>query len=179
MLKILFSLGCALLFYNRRFTAVFAAYIFFLFFIFLPYLVSPFRGVVGLMLDELGVALILLSLWVSGGMFLATGGLGFVRQESFYVLIGALCLILAVGFTCSSAGAFYIFFELSLIPITAIVLGWGYQPERFQASNYLVLYTVTASLPLLISIVYVYYLNGHCSFFLSLWKGVSFYNPSL
>lgn len=168
MLKILFSLGCVLFFYNKRITLVFARYIFFLFTSFLPYLVSPFRGVGGLMLDDLRTTLILLSLWVRGAIFLATGGLGFARLEFFYLLVGSLCLVLVVGFRCSRAAFFYIFFELSLIPITVMVLGWGYQPERFQASNYLVLYTVRASLPLLVRITYLYYINGHCSFFLGL-----------
>jgi NADH-ubiquinone oxidoreductase chain 4 len=33
-------------------------------------------------------------------------------------------------------------------------VGWGYQPERLQAGIYLLLYTIFASLPLLISIFF-------------------------
>jgi NADH-ubiquinone oxidoreductase chain 4 len=74
---------------------------------------------------------------------------------------------------------FYVFFEFSLIPITGIVLGWGYQPERLQARNYLVLYTVLASLPLLVSVLFIYGINGHVSFFLLGWCSVRFYRVGI
>lgn len=45
---------------------------------------------------------------------------------------------------------FYFIFETALLPIFLLVLGWGYQPERLSASLNLFLYTVTASLPLLV-----------------------------
>lgn len=48
---------------------------------------------------------------------------------------------------------FYIFFEASLIPIFLIIIGWGYQPERLQASIYILFYTLFASLPLLVIIL--------------------------
>lgn len=40
-------------------------------------------------------------------------------------------------------------FEISLIPIFILVIGWGYQPERTKASIRLLFYTLTGSLPLL------------------------------
>uniref|UniRef100_A0AAU6PBZ4 NADH-ubiquinone oxidoreductase chain 4 n=1 Tax=Tituria planata TaxID=3133672 RepID=A0AAU6PBZ4_9HEMI len=60
---------------------------------------------------------------------------------------------------------FYITFELSLIPMMIIILGWGYQPERMMAGLYLLFYTMTASLPLLISIFYLYK-NNYTDLFL-------------
>jgi NADH:ubiquinone oxidoreductase subunit 4 (subunit M) len=36
-----------------------------------------------------------------------------------------------------------------------LIIAWGYQPERSQASIYLIIYTVTASLPILASIIKV------------------------
>jgi len=36
-----------------------------------------------------------------------------------------------------------------------IVIGWGYQPERLQASVYLLFYTLFASLPLLVVIILI------------------------
>lgn len=50
---------------------------------------------------------------------------------------------------------FYIIFEFSLIPTLLLIIGWGYQPERLQAGLYLLFYTLTASLPLLISILII------------------------
>ena len=51
---------------------------------------------------------------------------------------------------------FYFFFEISLIPTLLIITGWGYQPERLQAGIYFILYTLTASLPLLISLFIIH-----------------------
>lgn len=60
--------------------------------------------------------------------------------------------------------SFYIFFEGSLIPIYLLIVGWGYQPERLQAGIYLLLYTIFASLPLLISVIYTGSVIGGYSF---------------
>jgi len=46
--------------------------------------------------------------------------------------------------------SFYILFELRLIPTLFIVFFFGYQPEKIQASMYLLIYTVLSSLPLLL-----------------------------
>ena len=48
----------------------------------------------------------------------------------------------------------YIIFELRLIPIFFILVGWGYQPERVRASKAIFIYTVWGSLPLLVVILY-------------------------
>lgn len=45
---------------------------------------------------------------------------------------------------------------MSLIPTLYLILGWGYQPERIIAGFYLLFYTLLASLPLLIGIIYIY-----------------------
>jgi hypothetical protein len=37
-----------------------------------------------------------------------------------------------------------------LLPISLIILGWGYQPERSSAFVYMFLFTVRAALPLLL-----------------------------
>lgn len=61
--------------------------------------------------------------------------------------------ILVAVFTVLSPLMFYLLFEVSLIPILLIVLGWGYQPERLEAGLALLLYTALASLPLLATIL--------------------------
>lgn len=55
---------------------------------------------------------------------------------------------------------FYFFFESSLIPTLFLILGWGYQPERLQAGFYIIIYTVRASIPLFISLCWVWYVLG-------------------
>jgi len=49
--------------------------------------------------------------------------------------------------------SFYILFELVLIPTLLLVTKIGYQPERLQAGIYLIIYTILASLPLLLGIL--------------------------
>jgi len=64
--------------------------------------------------------------------------------------------------------SFYIIFESRLIPTLFLILGWGYQPERVQAGIYLLFYTLLASLPLLVGILFIYNsLGSLCLFLLS------------
>nr|YP_011014032.1 NADH dehydrogenase subunit 4 [Unio gontierii]WQA10113.1 NADH dehydrogenase subunit 4 [Unio gontierii] len=79
-------------------------------------------------------------------------------EFTFSVLV--LTLVLVFCFSVGSLLNFYIMFEFSLIPILLIILGWGYQPERLQAGKYMLLYTVSASLPLLILIVLIFTKGG-------------------
>jgi len=55
---------------------------------------------------------------------------------------------------------FTFFFEISLVPTLLIILGWGYQPERLQAGVYFLFYTLGASLPLLLVLIYYFYWRG-------------------
>lgn len=101
------------------------------------------------------------------------------NREALFFFISRLIFILVIAFSVSDLTLFYIFFEASLIPITVIVLGWGYQPERVQARNYLVLYTMTARLPLLRRILYIGHVNRHISFFLVQWRCGCFYRAEV
>ena len=47
-----------------------------------------------------------------------------------------------------------------------MILGWGYQPERVQAGIYLLFYTLLASLPLLVGILFLYNSLGSLCLFL-------------
>lgn len=57
-----------------------------------------------------------------------------------------ICLILC--FSGSDILVFYVFFERRVIPVFCIVLGLGGQPERGEASLYLIFYTLAGSFPL-------------------------------
>lgn len=48
---------------------------------------------------------------------------------------------------------FYVFFEVSLVPIFFIISLWGYQEERFNAAFYIISYTLIFSLPFLLYII--------------------------
>nr|YP_010429318.1 NADH dehydrogenase subunit 4 [Glossodoris acosti]USQ67497.1 NADH dehydrogenase subunit 4 [Glossodoris acosti] len=87
--------------------------------------------------------------------FLAMIGTPEEKSSYFYVLcLLFLCLALVLAFSSSNLMMFYVFFEISLVPTLVLIIGWGYQPERLQAGTYMMLYTVGASLPLLLLILW-------------------------
>lgn len=70
-------------------------------------------------------------------------------------LITRIIVILIIIIITYNLFFFYILFELSVIPIFLIVMGWGYQPERFSASFSLFFYTVSCSMPLIVSLIFL------------------------
>jgi len=74
----------------------------------------------------------------------------------FLFVVLFLTIILYCTFRRVGLLSFYVFFESRLIPTLFLILGWGYQPERVQAGIYLLFYTLLASLPLLVGILFVY-----------------------
>ena len=54
---------------------------------------------------------------------------------------------------------FYVRFELTLFPILLIIIGWGYQPERFSAGFALIIYTIVGSLPFFIILILISLFN--------------------
>lgn len=104
--------------------------------------------------DNLRFFLALLSLWVTFLIFMIRFYLKFAfkNYELFTLLCVSILVFLLFSFSTNNLLMFYILFEASLIPIFLLVIGWGYQPERVGASYYLLFYTLTASLPLLLGI---------------------------
>jgi NADH-ubiquinone oxidoreductase chain 4 len=74
-------------------------------------------------------------------------------QISLTLSLILICLV--ITFISSNLFIFYIMFEIVLIPTLIIITKLGNQPERLQAGLYLILYTITASLPLLIGILII------------------------
>lgn len=87
----------------------------------------------------------------------------------FLLTLTTLSLRLVLAFAAPWLTIFYVFFEASLLPTLMLVILWGYQPERLQAGTYLILYTVGASLPLLISVLLLYFSNNHSTFLFVMW----------
>nr|YP_004222545.1 NADH dehydrogenase subunit 4 [Micromelo undatus]ABK92263.1 NADH dehydrogenase subunit 4 [Micromelo undatus] len=77
-----------------------------------------------------------------------------VKSKFYVTCILSLGLFLLLAFSQSNSLMFYIFFEASLIPTLLLIVGWGYQPERLQAGTYMMLYTVGASLPFLVLLIW-------------------------
>lgn len=130
----------------------------------------------GLYIDTIAALMIVLSLFISVLILITSQKilLSYSSPKNFIILVIFLAFVLILAFSTSNIILFYIIFEASLIPTLFLILGWGYQPERLQAGTYLIFYTVTASLPLLFSIIIIYNLNSHLTFFLPYWTFIPF-----
>nr|YP_001936588.1 NADH dehydrogenase subunit 4 [Hypochilus thorelli]ACA62651.1 NADH dehydrogenase subunit 4 [Hypochilus thorelli] len=79
-----------------------------------------------------------------------------MSSNSYFNIIGTMMtifIILLLTFLAKNMIIFYLMFELVLIPTFSLIMKEGSQPEKMQASMYLLMYTVTASLPLLLSLI--------------------------
>lgn len=123
----------------------------------------------GLGLDYLGYLLILLRFWITSLVLSARHKVYKTNNFTYIFLVIniSLLLFLVITFSCLDFLWFYIRFEASLIPTLILILGWGYQPERIQAGTYFIFYTIFASLPLLVSILSIYYHSGRASIYLN------------
>nr|YP_009317202.1 NADH dehydrogenase subunit 4 [Stathmopoda auriferella]AOX13384.1 NADH dehydrogenase subunit 4 [Stathmopoda auriferella] len=127
-------------------------------------------------LDMLSFGLILLSIWISILMMMASENL---YKNKFYLnffLFNLMFLLIMLYMTFSSMNMFlfYLFFEGSLIPTLLLIVGWGYQPERIQAGMYLLFYTLFASLPMLMGIFFIFNNMNSMNFYL-----LKFFNMNL
>nr|YP_010577071.1 NADH dehydrogenase subunit 4 [Tristichotrochus unicus]UZN92189.1 NADH dehydrogenase subunit 4 [Tristichotrochus unicus] len=119
--------------------------------------------------DGLSFSLVVLTWWISAMMVVASQAVKIKcnQYNVFTLYICVLNLILVMTFFCANVIWFYVFFEASLVPTLFLILGWGYQPERLQAGTYMMLYTITASLPLLALILLSVEVSGSGDFVLS------------
>lgn len=152
---VLSVLGVILLFYNLNFTNF-----------------IMFSSTLGI--DIITYSLVVLRVWVSLLIIYSRFGVysSKIFRASFSFTILILCSILFITFSCNNLIIFYFYFEASLIPTLFIILGWGYQPERLQAGIYFLFYTLTASLPLLLIVIYFMVADGGVDIFN--WDGIKF-----
>jgi len=155
----LYSLVCSLLFF-----------IYFIYLFFFPYFFFCWNRLGYIFgCDLISYGLILLSLWICVPMFLARESifrLGYFSGFFFvcyYFLLLLYCIVLLEELVYF---LFIYFFESRLIPTLFLILSWGYQPERVQAGIYLLFYTLLATLPLLVGIIFVYDSLGSLCLFL-------------
>nr|ALO77418.1 NADH deshydrogenase subunit 4 [Passalidae sp. GENSP01] len=109
-------------------------------------------------IDLLAYSLILLMFFIIMLMVLASGKVYFLMNylSLFMLNLIILCVFLMVTFSSLNLMVFYLFFELSMLPVLLMIMGWGYQPERIQAGVYMLFYTLFASFPMMISMFFVY-----------------------
>lgn len=103
-----------------------------------------------------------LTAWLS--LFMVMANFRANRITTLIILFKGTLISLALRFYSTSTILFYFWFEVSLIPIFLLILGWGYQPERFLAGLVIVFYTLISSFPLLMALIFI----GGTSFSISL-----------
>nr|YP_001648721.1 NADH dehydrogenase subunit 4 [Biomphalaria tenagophila]ABO14141.1 NADH dehydrogenase subunit 4 [Biomphalaria tenagophila] len=116
------------------------------------------------MYNNISNLLIFLSIMLIGLCFISTPE---NKKSRYMSCLLSLLFILVLVFSVNNVLLFYIFFEASLIPTLLLIVCWGYQPERLQAGSYMMLYTVRASLPLLMVLLYWSYNEGSFMIILS------------
>nr|YP_007475037.1 NADH dehydrogenase subunit 4 [Haemaphysalis formosensis]AFU55286.1 NADH dehydrogenase subunit 4 [Haemaphysalis formosensis] len=126
MISIIFVFFCTVLFYCSNFN-----------------MISSFFGI-----DLMSLMLILLTVWISFLMILASNSISNNKNFVFYLTL--MLFLLIICFSVTNLLLFYFFFESVLFPIVMMIFGWGSQPERLQAGFYMLMYTLFGSLPLLV-----------------------------
>ena len=97
--------------------------------------------------STLRLVLVVLTIWIFSNMYIINR----IKIGSLFHFVCVALMLTCISFFLSSKTlTFYILFEIRLIPTLFIVFLYGYQPEKLQASIYLLLYTVLSSLPLLL-----------------------------
>ena len=105
------------------------------------------------MIEIIQICLSILTLFILPLTIFAS--VNIIKNQHGDILIIVLIIILLLRFNQKNLIGFYILFEMSLIPIFFLVIGWGYQPERITASFTILIYTFFRSLPLLIIILLI------------------------
>nr|AZL93073.1 NADH dehydrogenase subunit 4 [Alloxysta sp. ZJUH_2016001] len=111
-----------------------------------------------LFMDYYSFYLIILSMWILSLMFMSMIKIDFIKLYSINLML--LLMILSLSFMSMNYFMFYFFFEISMIPTLILVIGWGKQFERIEAGIYMLMYTLFASLPLMMMLLKIYY-NMH------------------
>lgn len=111
--------------------------------------------------DLVSVSLLILTFFLIGLIVMRQFNSSY--SSSLWLVNMVLTLRLVFTFLTKNILIFYFFFEWSLIPIFIVIIGWGYQIERLKASIYMLFYTLFASLPLLLILIFLNKFNSSFS----------------
>ena len=115
--------------------------------------------------DGLSLIMLLLTTALTPLIIYSSFGNEYKNAKSFYGLIFFMSFAMTGTFLASDGLLYYIFWELSLIPIYFIALIWGNgdTEERKKAVVKFFIYTLAGSLFMLIAFVYLYQKAGNHS----------------
>lgn len=108
--------------------------------------------------DGLAIAMLLLTTALTPIIILSSFGNSYPNAKGFYALILFMAFAMVGTFLAADGLLYYIFWELSLIPIYFIALIWGNgdTEERRKAVVKFFIYTLAGSLFMLVAFVYLY-----------------------
>jgi NADH-quinone oxidoreductase subunit M len=112
--------------------------------------------------DGLALAMVLLTTALTPIIIFSSFGNDYKNAKSFYALVLFMSFAMAGTFLASDGLLYYIFWELSLIPIYFIALIWGNgdAEDRKKAVVKFFIYTLAGSLFMLVAFVYLYQKAG-------------------
>ena len=112
--------------------------------------------------DGLSLAMVLLTTALTPIIIFSSFGNDYANSKSFYALVLFMSFAMVGTFLASDGLLYYIFWELSLIPIYFIALIWGNgdTEERKKAVVKFFIYTLAGSLFMLVAFVYLYQKAG-------------------
>nr|ACK86652.1 NADH dehydrogenase subunit 4 [Paracyclopina nana] len=85
--------------------------------------------------------------------------LGTWKSDQLFIIMWLMLAVMLEIFFTSNFLVFYIYFELSILPIFFLITGWGYQPERLAASYSMFFYTLVGSAPLIVILMFIFNLS--------------------
>nr|QQY85580.1 NADH dehydrogenase subunit 4 [Colochirus quadrangularis] len=106
-----------------------------------------------IIVDNISTPLITLSIIIAPLCILANNK---TNETEFPLLIAIITTLLILTFSTLNILLFFIFFEATVIPTFILITRLGSNIERINASLYFIFFTITGSLPLLISILMIY-----------------------
>lgn len=107
---------------------------------------------VGFNTDLVGVSIAFLTILVFF-LIILSGSLDFFKKNNWSMFLRVVLLFLlflVLLFFCGNFFVFYLLFEMAVLPVFLLIIGWGYRVNRAQAAIYMFLYTFVFSLPFLI-----------------------------
>ena len=128
---------------------------------------APWMGNLGssfsLKLDGLSQILTLLTAISYPVILIATWKTKYTKPNNFFALMLLTQAGLMGVFTATDALLFYFFWELALVPVYFLCSGWGHE-RRIAVTFKFFIYTFTASVVMLVGILYLYFLTPDHSF---------------
>ena len=112
--------------------------------------------------DGLGLAMVLLTYSLVPLIILSSFANQFTNSKNFYALVLFMAFAMTGTFLAADGLLYYVFWELSLIPIYFIALIWGHgdAEERKKAVVKFFIYTLAGSLFMLTAFIYLYQKSG-------------------